>query len=299
MNTYFNQAYAGATYKYNGSGSPILYENPGQTIEIITNTYFGQPNQTVTLSGWCHQPNNNTFYFQTIENPELYILIDYNNYTWQKIANAKERTQAEAQKIVNGVIDNNKYILSNNLLCARFANKLTKEQRKMLYALQYRLERRDASLRDTDLFSQMAEAYPEGYAEFSEELEAFMKNPGIGAIPIIAVIIVVALVVGLSATAAYYAYIAYYNESKQDVKYSKELTQTLQQKLTEEEYQQLLQETAGFLTKQRILQQLGSIGSNTKNLLLLSLGFIIALRATKWLKAVQDKPVNTKLLKDK
>lgn len=297
MTEYFNKAYAGAIYRFNGNGSPILYENPGLQSEINTKTYFGKPNQTVTLSGWCYQSNNNVYYFQIIEDSELYIALDYDNYTWSKIANAEERTQEQAQKVVNGVIDNNKYILNNNLLCARFAHKLTAEQRKMLYALQYRLERRDASLRDADVFSQMAEAYPEGYSEFSEELESFMKNPGIGAIPILAVIIVVALVVGLAATAAYYAYIAYYNESKQDVKYSRELTQTLQQKLTEEEYQQLQRETAGLLTKQRIMQQIGSIGSSAKNLLLLGLGLIIALRAPKWIKAVQDKPVNQKLLK--
>lgn len=300
MDVFFLEEYAGAKFR---SIAPNEYSQ----IYIISSlsgynyeSYLYPPQKTVTTTGMVYYLNENTIYLQLAENPLLAIRLDRGNLAWEGISqNNKTYTQAQAQDVVNGIIRNNKYILNNNLLCARFANKLSTEQRKMLYNLQDRLEKRDAALREGEVFSSMGEGQPEGYSELSSYLEAFMKNPGIGVITLSAtgIIIISAIVIGSLSTAAYYAYQAYYKESEQDVKYSRELTQTLQQKLTEEEYQQLLRETAGLLTKQRIMQQIGSIGSSAKNLLLLGLGLIIALRAPKWLKAVQDKPVNQKLLK--
>ena len=301
MDVFFLKEYAGAKFR---SISPNEYSQ----IYVVSSlsgynyeSYLYPPQKTVTTTGMVYYLNENTIFLQLAENPLLAIRLDRGNLAWAGISqNNKTYTQAQAQDLVNGIIRNNQYILNNNLLCARFANKLSLDQRKMLYALQDRLEKRDAALREGEVFSEMSEGTPDGYSEFSSELTAFMNNPGIGVVlSATGVIVISAIVIASLSTAAYFAYQAFYNESKQDVKYSKELTQTLLQKLTEEEYQQLLQETAGLLTKQRIMQQLGTIGSNTKNLLLLGLGLIIALRSPKWLKSIQDKPVNTKLLKDK
>ena len=300
MDVFFLKEYAGAKFR---SIAPNEYSQ----LYVVSSlggynyeSYLYPPQKTVTATGMAYYLNENVVFLQISENPLLAIRLEKGNLKWQGISqSSKTYTQAQAQDLVNGIIRNNQYIFNNNLLCARFANKLSVEQRKMLYNLQDRLEKRDAALREGEVFSSMGKEQPEGYSEFSSYLEAFMKNPGIGVITLstTGIIIISAIVIGSLSTAAYYAYQAYYKESEQDVKYSRELTQTLQQKLTEEEYQQLLNETAGLLTKQRIMQQIGSIGSSAKNLLLLGLGLIIALRVPKWIKAVQDKPVDQKLLK--
>ena len=246
-----------------------------------------------TLTGWVWM-NGDILYLQTLEQPNTYIQLTQDNDTWEYLgASSKSVTVSQAQDIINGIIRNNQYILNNNLLCARFANKLTKQQRQTLYNLQYRLEQRNEALKNDELLSAQSEGYPEGYSEFGAELESFMRNPGIGLVTLsaTAIICISAVVVGALSTAAYFAYKAYYEESAQDVKYSRQLTETLQAKLTEEEYRQLLQETAGLLTKQRISQQIASIGGNLKNLLLVGLGLLIALRAPKWIEAVQKAPV--------
>lgn len=292
MDVFFLEEYAGAKFKSIASNSSVLYLGSslgGYNIEA----YLYPPQKTVTTTGMVYYQSEDIIYLQIVEAPTLYIKLDRNNMEWQGVSKSNATyTQAQAQDIINGIIRNNKYILNNNLLCARFANKLSKQQRQTLYNLQYRLEQRNDALKNDELLSNQQEGYPEGYAEFSKDLESFMKNPGIGvALSTTAIICIVATVVGALSTAAYFAYKAYYEESEADIKYSKELTAALQSKLTEQEYQQLLEETAGILTKQRISQQIASIGGNIKNLLLLGLGLLIALRAPKWIDAVQKAPI--------
>ncbi len=248
-----------------------------------------------TLTGWAWM-DGNILYLQTLEQPNTYVRLTQDNNTWEYLGINKTISVGQAQDVINGIIRNNQYILNNNLLCARFANKLTTAERQMLYNLQYRLEKRNEALKNDELLSAQSEGYPEGYSEFGSELESFMRNPGIGLVTLsaTAIICISAIVVGALSTAAYFAYKAYYDESAQDVKYSQQLTEALQAKLTEEEYQQLLEETAGLLTRQRISQQIASIGSNLKNLLLVSLGLLIALRAPKWIDAAQKAPLKTK-----
>ncbi len=244
-----------------------------------------------TLTGWVWM-DGNTLYFQTLEDPNAYIKLTQDNTTWEYLGITKTISAGQAQDVINGIIRNNQYILNNNLLCARFANKLTTAERQMLYNLQYRLEQRNEALKNDELLTNQQKGYPEGYSEFGSELQSFMKNPGIGVVlSTTAIICISAVVVASLSTAAYFAYKAYYDESAQDVKYSKQLTETLQAKLTEEEYQQLLQESAGLLTRQKISQQIASIGGNLKNLLLVGLGLLIALRAPKWIDAAQKAPV--------
>ena len=295
MDVFFLEEYAGAKFKSIASDWSILYLGSslgGYNIE----TYLYPPQKTVTTTGMVYYQSEDIIYLQIAEAPTLYIQLDRNNLEWQGVSKSNATyTQAQAQNIVNGIIRNNQYILNNNLLCARFANKLTKEQRTILYNLQKRLQERDTALREGEVFSQMGEGYPEGYSEFSSELEAFMKNPGIGvATSTVIAICVTAVVIGSLSTAAYFAYQTYFRESEQDVRYSRELTESLKNKLTEAEYQQLLEETAGLLTRQKISQQIASIGGNLKNILLIGLGLLIALRSPKWIDAAQKAPLKIK-----
>lgn len=252
MDRVFLSEYAGGKVR-GENGAIVVYIQPNGVqsggTQYNGNVYF-------TLTGWVWK-NGDILYLQTLEYPNTYIRLTQDNTTWEYLgASTKTISVGQAQDVINGIIRNNQYILNNNLLCARFANKLTKAERQMLYNLQYRLEQRNEALQNDELLSEQTEGYPEGYSEFGSELESFMKNPGIGLVTLsaTAIIFISAVVVGSLSTAAYFAYQAYFKESEQDVKYSRQLTETLQSKLTEEEYQQLLQETAGLLTRQKITQ---------------------------------------------
>lgn len=293
MDRFFLSEYAGGRVR-GENGAIVVYIQPNG-VQTGGAQYDGL-SVIFTLTGWTWM-NGKTIYLQTLEQPNTYIRLTQDNNTWEYLGKSnKNITYNQAQDVINGIIRNNQYILNNNLLCARFANKLTKTERQMLYNLQSRLEQRNEALNNDELLRNKQEGYPEGYVEFGDYLESFMRAPNIGVVTLstTAVIWIAAVVVTSLSTAAYFAYQAYFKESEQDVKYSKQLTQTLQAKLTEEEYRQLLQETAGLLTKQRIRQQIASIGGNLKNLLLVGLGLLIALRAPQWIKTAQNKPVKTK-----
>lgn len=292
MDKVFLAEYAGGRVR-GVNGAIVVYIQPNG-VQTGGMQYSGSV--LFTLNGWTWM-NGDILYLETLEQPNTYIQLTQDNTTWEYLGTSnKTVTVSQAQDIINGIIRNNQYILNNNLLCARFANKLTKQQRQTLYNLQYRLEQRNEALKNDELLINQQEGYPEGYSEFSSELESFMKNPNIGVVTLSAtgIIFISAVVVGALSTAAYFAYQAYYKESEQDVKYSRELTESLKNKLTEAEYQQLLKETAGLLTRQKISQQIASIGGNLKNILLIGLGLLIALRSPKWIDAAQKAPLKIK-----
>lgn len=78
-----------------------------------------------------------------------------------------------------------------------------------------------------------------------------MTGETVGVATWVVVVVAAAVIAGLG-TAAYFTYKSLADESERDVKFSKELTATLVNKLTEEEYQQLLNETKGLLTRSKI-----------------------------------------------
>lgn len=172
-------------------------------------------------------------------------------------------SEAKAQEIINGMIKNNIHITENNLFCARYADKLTSDQRKQIAQLQKRVMDRQDALRNDGLVYDIQESYPRGYADLEPYLAKLMKSEGIG-IVWWAACIIAALVVGGLAAASYFIYRDLFEESKEDVKWSDELTAKLLEKLTPEEFEQLKNETAGIVTKARIRAKLGSWGTILK-----------------------------------
>lgn len=191
----------------------------------------------------------------------LYV-INPDGTSWSFTAGAatiKTYSDRSAQKLVNQIIRNNKIILSNNLLCARFANRLTEAQRNRVRELQERLQARNEALQAEGLTTNIETSYPAGYAELSAYLDKLMAGEAIGvAVSTIVWIVVTAVVIAGLGTAAYYAYKALAEESEQDVKYSKELNEILQSKLTADEYAQLKSETADLITKAKVKQMFSS-----------------------------------------
>lgn len=196
------------------------------------------------------------------------------NGGWIKLADGWENTGysyiqqysvRDAQTCVDIVIKSNAQILQNNLFCARFANKLSEDEQFTLYQLQKRLEDRNNKIENDGLCNDVKVSYPPGYSLLDNSLSYFINAYAncstIGAIISVSTIVISAVVIASFATAAYFAYKYLASEAEKDVEYSKELTKTLMDKLTPEEYQQLLKETQGIVTKAKLSSQFqGGLG---------------------------------------
>ena len=218
----------------------------------------------VTTTGYYYKGEGSIVFLQTTEG--YYLIVDLNNPSWGATAGnpVKQYSVSAAQKLVDTIINNNKTIIACNLFCARFADKLTQTQKAQLYGLQERLEERNERLREDGLVDSIEENYPTGYVFLNSYLKQFMGNKqnSVGSVTI--TIIVAAVVIASLSTAAYYAYRYYAKQSEDDVRFSKELTETLMSKLTPEEYEELKKETAGIVTKARIKQTLSTVGAEIK-----------------------------------
>ena len=251
------------------AGAKIVY-SPASGAEnwatdFRNSAYFGTPTvgAAYVLTGYYWMPDNDYAWLQTTSG--LYVSAHFDgdgvqNWTYYKDAVVlPSYNVTQAQALVDQIIKNNRTIICNNLLCARYASKLTEAQKEQVRALQLRLQARNNALQAEELTSNVQTSYPAGYAELSAYLDALMAGNAIG-IATWVVVVIAATVIAATATAAYFAYKRLADESEADVKFSKELTRSLTSKLTEEEYQQLLNETKGIVTKSRIKQMLSDYG---------------------------------------
>lgn len=255
----FNATYQGKVYALAGgilySFSDGVLKGVQVSANIDDNTYVNR--HQVALTGYYVISKSGNVGWQTTSGE--YIIMN-EGWEYMGVVPIMKYSQKQAQALVNKIIKNNKIIIQNNLLCARYANKLTEDQKADVRQLQYRLQARDKALQAGQLTTDIQTSYPAGYAELSAYLDALMLGESIG-IATWAVVVIACTVIAATATAAYFAYKSYADESEKDVKFSKELTSILTSKLTEEEYQQLLAETKGIVTKARIKQSISSYGN--------------------------------------
>ena len=236
---------AGALYEY-ADGS--LYG----TATVLDNTAIGR---RVALTGYTVTSKRGTVAYQTTGGRYIDLSEGWTKIGTQAI---RQYSQAQAQALVDKICANNMRILCCNLICARYANKLTSDQQQAVRDLQRRLEARNEALQGDGLCEIKQTSYPTGYAEYESYLQKLMAGEAVGVATWIVIVITAAVVLAATATAAYFAYKKLADESEQDVKFSQELTRTLTSKLTEEEYQQLLQETKGIVTKSNLRVLLGT-----------------------------------------
>lgn len=223
---------------------------------------------TVILTGFYFIGTNRWY---QIAGGQFILWDESNTYLTDK---KSTKTYKDAQDIVSKMIENNKRIVENNLLCARFANKLTADEKKSLYALQVRLDERNQQLMNDQLLQSQKESTPAGYSNFATYLSNFMQSQSVGSIT--ATIIIAAVVIAAMSTAAYWLYQYYYGESVKDVKFSDDLTKKLTAKLTAEEYQQLMKETNGLVNKAVVSERFSSFlkGGVTKLAIFGVLGYL-------------------------
>lgn len=268
----FNINYCGKVYGMTGG---VVYD---LVDGLFKGTGIGEQSRRVALTGYSTTSSRGTVGYQTTNG--RYIVLSEG---WQLLGDApiSKYSQSAAQAQVNKIIANNKIIISNNLLCARYANKLTEDERAAVRELQSRLNIRNSALQEAGLTTNVQTSYPAGYAELSAYLDALMSGEAIG-IATWVVVVIAATVVAATATAAYYWYKSLAEESEKDVKYSKELTRTLTSKLTDEEYQQLLNETKGIVTKTKIKSQISGGWTALKTILIGGICAFIAYDITKY-----------------
>ena len=238
----FDATYQGKVYSMQGG---ILYSLIGGYFKGV-----GMDIRTprVALTGYTATSVRGSVGYQTTSGE--YIILSEG---WEFVGNAPIMRYGvpAAQAQVNKIIKNNITITRCNCLCARYADRFTREELAQIKALQQRVMQRDKALQDDGLTDNVKTGYPEEYAELSPYLQKIMEDGSIGVATWV-VVVIAATVIAATATAAYFAYKSLADESERDVKFSKELTATLTSKLTEEEYQQLLNETKGMLTKTKI-----------------------------------------------
>lgn len=227
--------------------------------------------QYVKLTGYTQISKRGNLHYQTTDGYFIYLPDGWTEYTQVNLPNY---SQSQAQALVNKIIKNDITITQNNLVCARYASRFSPEQQQLIRDLQNRVVARENALKNEGLCTDIQTSYPRGYVELEPYLAALMNGQAIG-LATWAICVIAASVVLVTSTAAYFAYRAFANESDNDVKYSKELTKALTDKLTEEEYQQLLNETKGIVTKSRLKQAISSYGNIAKWALFGIAGFAI------------------------
>ena len=247
----FNSKYAGQYYTLQG-GEVYVLRGDGRFAYAGANT---ASNIIVQLTGYYKQGTSSIMY-QTTQDGWIKLSDGWQNTGYAPI---RQYTAKDAEYYVNQVIRNNAHILENNLFCARFASKLNDDEQYELYRLQSALQARNERIVNDGLCADIKVSSPPGYSKLDGYLNQFMQAyangaeiNGVGVISTTAIIVVSCIVVASLATAAYFAYKAFAAESEKDVKYSDELTKTLLNKLTPEEYAQLKQETQGIVTKTRL-----------------------------------------------
>ena len=250
----FNKAYAG--YVYSGAGY-VWHRNDDGRFNGVSVTVDGSADKVRYIAtGFTSKAADGSLMIN-IQGEEFYDWIDVSSGEWTRGSMATIYSQAQAQDYVNKMLENNKQILMNNLFCARFADRLTQAEKEQLYGLQSRLMERNNSLQRDGFVNQQQSSEAYGYGELAPYLRTFMQN-GVSLVISTTAIVISCIVIASVATAAYFAYKYYYEQSARDVKYSDKLTKTLMSKLTEEEYQQLLQETQGIVTKASLKARLGN-----------------------------------------
>ncbi|MFT3753685.1 MAG: hypothetical protein QM800_12705 [Paludibacter sp.] len=179
--------------------------------------------------------------------------------------------------MIDQLINNNKAIYENNLLCAAVlkikGGNVDQEQKKVLYALQTRLNARNEKIAGSTFLESKRTATPTTFNKYTTDLQEFMNNPGIGIAPVVAAIVVYVVVPVLLSAIIYLIFRETHKESTNNVVYSKKLTNVLLSKLTPEEYEQLLAENQENADRIKKAASGGSLIATAKYLAIGYLGF--------------------------
>lgn len=249
MDYKFSKEIQGYIYKSTADSYEYNLRDDGKFAGVGINIDNSVANKTCTLTGYYVE---RTAGKMCLTDCGFWILTSEWENTNQR-GTVKEYTDADANRLLAEIIRNNKIVLQNNLICARFSKYLTNSEKRSVAILQQNLETRNSQLKNSNLVTSVEVAEPKGVANYATYLNTLIQEYNDGKLGI-AVSTIVTIVVGVMAiagigTIVYFNYKQVYADSVLDVQYSEELLEKLKSKLTEEEFKQLEKETQGMITK--------------------------------------------------
>lgn len=226
-----------------GIGVPSLTEQ-GYTRSVSTIVPVGS---AVTITGDYFDTKTGDVCFNCFyNNKECHIFRSdiLENWTQNKQATA-------VQNDLNQLLYNNAIILERNLIAARMINlasnnniSIPTQLKKKLYDLQKNLVSRNEQLLSNSGITGRKEGYSQELESYYSDLNVFMNNPGITAIPVIVYIIVAAAVVITTATITTAIVKSLLQQSTVDIGLSADLLADLKNTLPSDVYKRLLKENA-------------------------------------------------------
>lgn len=157
-----------------------------------------------------------------------------------------------AQSMMDELIDLNKRIIENNLLCARLITlynekgvAVPKSKRQTLHRLQFNYEyRTNRLLNSAFLKNSLKVTKPGGWSKYQSDLQNFMSHPKIGVAPVVIYVVGSVVITALISGLIYLIFRGDHSEAKKDIVYSDQLTADLIENLPQEVYEQLKKENA-------------------------------------------------------
>lgn len=173
-----------------------------------------------------------------------------------KIVTASSDTGA--QKLLNKLINNNKTLAENNLLCAGMMQKIVKSGKKIpvnytntLSVLHGRLQARNSRLINSPYLEKRTQSSPAGYNRYSDALSEIVsnpENPSIGIAPVIIYVVVSAIITALLGWIVYLIFKPDYTDSEADLVVSNNLMKALDT-LTPEAKAEVIADLEGQIDK--------------------------------------------------
>ncbi|NMA84857.1 MAG: hypothetical protein GX962_13460 [Epulopiscium sp.] len=157
-----------------------------------------------------------------------------------------------AQSMMNELLDINRRIIENNLLCARLITlydkkgiPVPKSKRKTLHRLQSNYEYRTNRILNSVFLKNSIKVTKSGsWSKYQNDLQNFMNNPKIGVAPVVIYVIGSVVITALISGIIYLIFRGDHSEAKKDIVYSDQLTADLIENLPEDVYEQLKKENA-------------------------------------------------------
>jgi hypothetical protein len=205
---------------------------------------------TATMTGLGIEFSDGDYGYQIIFNNQYGYIFSSDMAQWQRVTSSNGSYQV-TQNIINELIDNNKWILENNLLCARgleLAQSVGVAMpvgfRQNLYNLQARLVARNLKIKESESVQDVQEAASPNFSVYNQSLVTFMETPQIGIIPVIYIIVVAVILIASTAVTTWAIFKSLHAESKADFSLSSDLTAQLVKYLPADTYKQLMAENA-------------------------------------------------------
>ncbi len=251
-----------------GSYDPTIIGKAVISLKTPTHFYLGYPGLGKGLQydksdiriGYCtgwYKKDGLDFLVQ-IEFENMQGSDEYGYYQYGYVVAGDYRlheigSNSGAQSMINELIQLNRKIVENNLICARLVSiydekniPVSKNKRLLLYQLQQNYEYRTNRLLNSALLKdQIKSVQKSTFNHYSNDLQSFMDNPKIGVAPVVIYVISAVVITALISGMIYLIFRGDHAEAKKEITYSDELTADLMKHLPQDVYERLKTENAG------------------------------------------------------